>query len=603
MPGTSRDLKRRRAPAEDSPSTPSKRARTHIASPSPLAKRSAKRNAAVDDPFNTDASRSPKKRSTSQRVNGTPSKNYSHHTPRKPSGLRTNARLVDIISDELEEEETSGVSDDEKDEPRRSSRLRKPTAEGAKLLLKGKPSARAPHTLPAKKAAKLPFSPSKSGPPPRDVQSSPAPVRRLRGRTPKARNAAQSTPIREKSESKPNAAASDTSRKSRGRPVRRVLSLGNLKNDDLQADETPDATPKPKQGRARKPKDLCSSDDLVDVLVNDQLPKDIEMKDVVTPKNSKRTETLGRATYSSLVDIVLQKLCQRRPVPLTGLEDEYAKVYKLVEATVVAGEGNSMLVIGARGTGKTALVDNVLATLSKSERDNFHTIRLNGFVQTDDKLALREIWRQLGREMEIDEEGGKSYADTLIMLLAILSHPEEISGQTGDQVAKSVIFVLEEFDLFATHARQTLLYNLLDIAQSRKAPIAILGLTTKFDVTESLEKRVKSRFSHRYVHLPLPKSLGSFHDICKAACSIEPSELTFEEKALVAGERKSSKPNSKRDSTNFLDIWNSAVEVISVFHVVLADLDRISSRIHHSTAGTSARHTTSPNPSPASWAA
>jgi AAA ATPase domain len=573
MPGTSHSLKRRRASAEDSPSTPSKRARTHVASPSPLAKRSAKRsairNAVVDDPFDTDASPSPKKPSTDQPVNGTPSKKPNHYIPRTPSGLRTNARLADIITDELEEEEANGVSDDENDEPRRSSRKRKPTAKvEEKLLPKAKPSARTPQTLPAKKVTKSPFSPSKSWPPPRDVQSSPAPVRRPRGRPPKAKNAAQSTLIREKSESKPNIAASPTPRKSRELPVRRVLSLGNLGNDDLQADETPDTTPKPKRGRPRKVKDLCPSDDLVDTLTRNESPKDIEMKDVVIQKNSKRTETLDQATYSSLIDVVLKKLCQRRPIPLAGLDDEYAKVYRLVEATVVAGEGNSMLVIGARGTGKTALVNNVLATLSKSERENFHVIRLNGFVQTDDKLALREIWRQLGREMEIDEEGGKSYADTLIMLLAILSHPEEISGQTGDQVAKSVIFVLEEFDLFATHARQTLLYNLLDIAQSRKAPIAILGLTTKFDVTESLEKRVKSRFSHRYVHLPLSKSLGSFHDMCKAACSIEPSELTFEEKALIAREFESSKTNPKRGTANFLDIWNSAVEVTSICQVV-----------------------------------
>jgi origin recognition complex subunit 4 len=29
---------------------------------------------------------------------------------------------------------------------------------------------------------------------------------------------------------------------------------------------------------------------------------------------------------------------------------------------------------------------------------------LNGFIHTDDKLALREIWRQLGKEMEVDED-------------------------------------------------------------------------------------------------------------------------------------------------------------------------------------------------------
>jgi origin recognition complex subunit 4 len=31
-------------------------------------------------------------------------------------------------------------------------------------------------------------------------------------------------------------------------------------------------------------------------------------------------------------------------------------------------------------------------------------VRLNGFIHTDDKLALKEIWRQLGREMDAEDE-------------------------------------------------------------------------------------------------------------------------------------------------------------------------------------------------------
>lgn len=46
--------------------------------------------------------------------------------------------------------------------------------------------------------------------------------------------------------------------------------------------------------------------------------------------------------------------------------------------------------------------------------------------------------------------------------------------------------------------RQTLLFNLLDIMQSRLAPIAVLGITIRVDLSESLEKKVKSRFSHQY---------------------------------------------------------------------------------------------------------
>ena len=45
----------------------------------------------------------------------------------------------------------------------------------------------------------------------------------------------------------------------------------------------------------------------------------------------------------------------------------------------------------------------MISDLSVDHRDSFHVVRLNGFIHTDDKLASREIWRQLGREMEVEE--------------------------------------------------------------------------------------------------------------------------------------------------------------------------------------------------------
>lgn len=237
---------------------------------------------------------------------------------------------------------------------------------------------------------------------------------------------------------------------------------------------------------------------------------------------------------AELQTVLLEKLTGKRPIPLTNLGDEYAKVSQVVAQTVTAGESNSMLVIGARGSGKSTLVNQVLREQAVKHPDDFHVVRLNGFIHIDDKIALREIWRQLGREMELEENDSTSrnYADTLSTLLALLSHPAEQGRDQPDHITKSVIFILDEFDLFASHPRQTLLYNLFDIAQSRKAPIAVLGLTTRVDVAESLEKRVKSRFSHRYVHLSLAKSFSAFQETCKAALSLQDGDLVGGDTAM-----------------------------------------------------------------------
>jgi origin recognition complex subunit 4 len=272
-----------------------------------------------------------------------------------------------------------------------------------------------------------------------------------------------------------------------------------------------------------------------------------------------------------LKTIVLERIAARRSSPLVGLDAEYKSVHQLVEQTVTAGEGNSMLLIGARGSGKTTLVNKVLSEVAKDNGGEYHVVRLNGFIHTDDKIALREIWRQLGREMDIEEDGsgpGKNYADTLTTLLALLSHPSEQTGEVTDQVAKAVIFVMDEFDLFAQHPRQTLLYNLFDIAQSRKAPIAVLGLTTRIDVTNSLEKRVKSRFSHRYVHLGLAKTFTAFQEMCKASLTIEHEHLSVEERGILESGVKNTpakgtpaKKGKKDASPDVLTEWNANINV------------------------------------------
>ncbi|KAI9158283.1 Origin recognition complex subunit 4 [Paramyrothecium foliicola] len=232
----------------------------------------------------------------------------------------------------------------------------------------------------------------------------------------------------------------------------------------------------------------------------------------------------------SLQRVLVDRCSGRRRIRIFGQEEAHEKARQVVEQTIVAGEGNSMLLIGARGSGKTTLVENIISDLSREHKTDFHVVRLNGFIHTDDKLALREIWRQLGKEMEVDDDlvSRTNYADTMASLLALLSHPSEILGMDEGVTSQSVVFIIDEFDMFASHPRQTLLYNLFDIAQSRKAPIAVLGCTTRLDVVEMLEKRVKSRFSHRYVYLSLPKSLPAFWQVCRQGLLVERSDLKKE---------------------------------------------------------------------------
>ncbi|KAI8964360.1 origin recognition complex subunit 4 C-terminus-domain-containing protein [Daldinia sp. FL1419] len=252
--------------------------------------------------------------------------------------------------------------------------------------------------------------------------------------------------------------------------------------------------------------------------------------------------------------VLLDRCSGSRLIKLCGQTEAYDKAFQLVEQTVLAGEGNSMMVIGARGSGKTTLMEEIVSNLRAEHHEEFHVVRLNGFIHTDDKLALKEIWRQLGKEMNLEDDlinKTNNYADTMASLLALLSHPAEITGAEDGVTSKSVVFIIDEFDLFTTHARQTLLYNLFDIAQARKAPIAVLGLTTRIDVVESLEKRVKSRFSHRYVYMSLPKTLPAYWDVCRQGLSVDEEDLDRE-----------GFDTSLKGLYEFRDYWDKKIETL-----------------------------------------
>ncbi|KAG8538163.1 hypothetical protein GDO81_023176, partial [Engystomops pustulosus] len=148
-------------------------------------------------------------------------------------------------------------------------------------------------------------------------------------------------------------------------------------------------------------------------------------------------------------------------------------------------------------------------------KDNVLQVQLNGLLQTDDRIALKDITRQLNLENVVGERVFGSIAENLSFLLEAL--------KTGDRTSSCpVLFVLDEFDLFAHHKNQTLLYNLFDIAQSAQAPVAVIGLTCRLDVMELLEKRVKSRFSHRQIHLLNSFTFSDYQEGVKDLLSLAP---------------------------------------------------------------------------------
>jgi len=188
-----------------------------------------------------------------------------------------------------------------------------------------------------------------------------------------------------------------------------------------------------------------------------------------------------------------------------GQEENVAYLLEMLQRTVDKGESNSLLVLGPRGVGKSALVKEVLNEAGKKPgwKENVVIVQLSGHVQTDDRVALRDITKQLNLENVVGDRVFGSFSEHLSFLLASL--------KTGDSsTSKPIVFILDKFDSFCSHKNQTLLYNLFDVAQSRAVPICVVGISSQIDVTELLEKRVKSRFSHRHLYMWPPED-SSLH--------------------------------------------------------------------------------------------
>ena len=101
----------------------------------------------------------------------------------------------------------------------------------------------------------------------------------------------------------------------------------------------------------------------------------------------------------------------------------------MFEHTVRDNEGHSLLIIGPRSSGKTAIIQHALDDLSCKYPGQFITVRLNAYLHNDDIVALREVARQLdynAKKLRTSDDVSsgnfeqRSISDTFTNILSIL---------------------------------------------------------------------------------------------------------------------------------------------------------------------------------------
>ncbi|KAK9053037.1 hypothetical protein SSX86_029667 [Deinandra increscens subsp. villosa] len=151
-------------------------------------------------------------------------------------------------------------------------------------------------------------------------------------------------------------------------------------------------------------------------------------------------------------------------------DSNYSKLKFIVSSSVTEACNNSLLLLGPRGCGKIAVLDLVLEDLLKEYPDMITVIKLNGLLHCDDNCALKEIARQLCMEHELMFSKMASSDDNSQFMIAML--------RECGLAHKTVVFILDEFDLFA-QGKQRLLYSLLDAMQSVSSQAVVIGVSCR----------------------------------------------------------------------------------------------------------------------------
>ncbi|KAJ8146617.1 hypothetical protein OY671_000353 [Metschnikowia pulcherrima] len=260
----------------------------------------------------------------------------------------------------------------------------------------------------------------------------------------------------------------------------------------------------------------------------------------------------SEADVKTMKKLILSQVNGNTPLRIkeSTLYAPYKEVYSMFSHTIHDSESHTAILTGAAGSGKTEIVEQALGELQASNAEKFLTIRLSGSLHFTDQHAIREIARQLDVKLRdfTEDLGGDTYEqrainETFQNILSTLFRIEDPADPVDKKESPiRVIFVIDEIERFVTNPKQTLLYNLFELAQASKVPVCILGITPRVSLRELFEKRVKSRFSSRTIYTKKADNVELFWENAKLWLTVPASKF------------------SEFSDKNYPEQWNETIE-------------------------------------------
>eukprot|EP00871_Galdieria_phlegrea_P005247 jgi/Galph1/5723/GphlegSOOS_G4391.1 len=195
---------------------------------------------------------------------------------------------------------------------------------------------------------------------------------------------------------------------------------------------------------------------------------------------------------------LLRKLSEAK---LSSYFEEFSKLRdQIVSILTDPSPGDaSLLLIGPVGSGKCSIIEESLAKVKLEALEHrYKIIRLVGALHAEGEGAMKEIHLQMNGNKQKKENNEMDNCDNLPLF-----------NSNGKDSHLRYVFILYGFEYFLKERSQHFVYRLFDALQRNEFHGVVIATSQRYDVVDSLEKRVKSRFSHRIYYMPCFKNSKS----------------------------------------------------------------------------------------------
>lgn len=179
------------------------------------------------------------------------------------------------------------------------------------------------------------------------------------------------------------------------------------------------------------------------------------------------------------------------PHALPCRESEFETVHSHLEAAITAGTGACIYISGTPGTGKTATVREVVASLqaavAEEQLDDFYFVEINGMKVTDPHQSYSLLWEAL--------KGDRVSSAHALELLE-----REFSTPSPRRVP--CVVLMDELDQLVTR-NQGVMYNFFNWPQLRHSRLIVLAVANTMDLPErTLSNKISSRLGLTRITFP-----------------------------------------------------------------------------------------------------